>query len=268
MRFLVTPEFNEKISPLSADGLASISSIVNFITSTDKDSLSQGISSIEVRPLSDEIIIIKHMAYRVYASFGTDEEGEYLLLMDVSLEASQPSSQRGFFATKDPRRNMSFDPNRNMSIDPRRNMSIDPRSNMSIDPNRNMSIDPRRNMSIDPRRNMSIDPNRNMSIDPRRNMSIDPNRNMSIDPRRNRYYGGPYIYNLRLEQTGFLVHANENISLIFDTSAQFTSYIVATSNNNLNIFDLSGAWVGFLVSTDNDVLLHFDTTGQWLGIIV
>jgi hypothetical protein len=190
MRFIVTPEFSEKVSSLSRDGISAISTIANFISETDRNSLTQGNRGIEVRSLTGDIVVINYSPYRLFASFGSDSEGEYLLLMDVSIEASQVSTIGGFFATKDPRRNQMFDPNRNMTIDPRRNMTIDPN----------------RNMTIDPRRNMTIDPNRNMTIDPRRNMTIDPNRNMTIDPRRNRYYGGPYIYNTQLKQVGFLVY--------------------------------------------------------------
>jgi hypothetical protein len=268
MKFLVTPEFSEKLTSLGVDGLFPISAIVNYIKETDRDSLSGGAPGIEVRPLGNDILTIKRGTYRVYVSFASDADGEYLLLLDFALEAPQATARSGFFATKDPRKNPSIDPNRNMTIDPRRNMTIDPNRNMTIDPNRNTTIDPRRNMTIDPNRNMTIDPNRNMTIDPRRNMTIDPNRNMTIDPRRNRYYGGPYIYNVGLEQEGFVIRANEKVSLIFDTSARFTSFIVSTGSEVANVFDLSGRWIGFLVQAQNDVLLRFDTTGQWLGIIV
>ncbi|MDA3895279.1 MAG: hypothetical protein PF482_03910 [Desulfobacteraceae bacterium] len=220
MRFIVTPEFSEKVSSLSRDGISAISTIANFISETDRNSLTQGNRGIEVRSLTGDIVVINYSPYRLFASFGSDSEGEYLLLMDVSIEASQVSTIGGFFATKDPRRNQMFDPNRNMTIDPRRNMTI------------------------------------------------DPNRNMTIDPRRNRYYGGPYIYNTQLKQVGFLVRANENVSLIFDMSARFISYIVSTGSGNLNIFDISGAWIGFLVPTQNEVLLHFDAAARWIGIII
>lgn len=121
-----------------------------------------------------------------------------------------------------------------------------------------------------PRLNSAIDPRRNMTIDPRRNMTIDPNRNMTIDPRRNKFYGGPYLYNLKLEQEGFIVRANDQVSLIFDGSARFKRFIVFCTNgtDNGNVFDFSGHWKEFVVPAQNGVHLRFDTTGQWVGIIV
>jgi hypothetical protein len=102
----------------------------------------------------------------VAASFGSDSEGEYALLVDLIVQSGEPLRP---LPSRDPRQNMMIDPNRNMMIDPRRNMMIDPQRNMMVDPNRNMMIDPNRNMMIDPRRNSLIDPNRNSLIDPRRN---------------------------------------------------------------------------------------------------
>jgi hypothetical protein len=268
MRFLVTPTFTEKLSSLTGEDLAEISRVVNIIKDVDRSGLTGRASGLDVRPLDTNILTIKRGKYRIYASFGSDSDGEYLLLLDIGLEGTEPRARAEFFATKDPRKNPILDPNRNMTIDPRRNMTVDPNRNMTIDPRRNMTIDPRRNMTIDPRRNMTIDPRRNMTIDPRRNMTIDPNRNMTIDPRRNRFYGGPYLYSVVLEQEGFIVRANDRVSLIFDMSAHFNNFIVFLENGFGNVFDLFGGWVGFLVPTPTDVILRFDTSGQWLGIIV
>ncbi|AFL73267.1 hypothetical protein [Thiocystis violascens] len=268
MKFLVTPDFNEKLASLATEGLVAIAGIASYIKNTSRENLIRDRSEIEVRTLSSEILVLKNGNYSVFASFDGGSDEEYLILLDIVEEAQSVSSRSGFIATKDPRKNPTLDPNRNMTIDPRRNMTIDPRRNMTIDPNRNMTIDPRRNMTIDPRRNMTIDPNRNMTIDPRRNMTIDPNRNMTIDPRRNRYYGGPYLYDVNLNQEGFVVRANEEISLIFDSSARFTSYLVSNGKEGKNIFDVSGKWIGFVIPAKDDVLLKFDTSGQWMGIIV
>src|SRR5690554_1498035 len=270
MRFLVTPTFTEKMASIPSDGISDISHVLNLIKEVDKNDLINGSCGLEVRVLDSDILIIRRKKYRIYASIGSDENGEYILLLDVVFDGGESLSQSRFFATKDPRTNSMLDPNRNMTIDPRRNMTIDPNRNMTIDPNRNMAIDPRRNMTNDPRRNMTIDPNRNMTIDPRRIMTIDPNRNMTIDPRRNRFYGGPYLYSQALEQEGFIVRANDQISLIFDQSVRFKNFIVYCKNGskNGNVFDLSGSWVGFVVPTQSDVLLRFDTAGQWKGIIV
>jgi hypothetical protein len=269
MKLLVTPGFTEKLASIPKEGLAEISSIVSFVKEAEKNTLVDGAKGFEVRQLSSEIWSIRAGNYRAYGSIGTDEEGEYFLLLDISVEAVRTSTQSSFFAAKDPRTNPSLNPNQNMAIDPRRNMMIDPRRNMMIDPNRNMMIDPRRNMMIDPNRNMLIDPRRNMMIDPNRNMMIDPNRNMMIDPRRNRSYGGPFVYDQHLNQEGFVVRANDEVSLVFESQrAKFTGFIVQKDGNGANMFDPTGRWIGFLVSAGDDVLLRFDPAGQWTGLVV
>ena len=237
MKLLVTPGFTEKLASIPKEGLAEISSIVSFVKEAERNTLVDGAKGFEVRQLSSEIWSIRAGNYRAYGSIGTDEEGEYFLLLDISVEAVRTSTQSSFFAAKDPRTNPSLNPNQNMAIDPRRNMMIDP--------------------------------NRNMMIDPNRNMMIDPNRNMMIDPRRNRSYGGPFVYDQHLNQEGFVVRANDEISLVFESQrAKFTGFIVQKDGNGANMFDPTGRWIGFLVSAGDDVLLRFDPSGQWTGLVV
>ncbi len=220
MRFLVTPTFTQKLGSFSGRDLAEISFVVNVIKVVDRSSLTNRVSGLEVRFLDSSILTIKRGRFRIYASFGSDSDGEYLLLLDIGLEGAERIERTDFFAAKDPRKNPL------------------------------------------------LDPNKNMTIDPRRNMTIDPNRNMTIDPRRNRFYGGPYLYGVSLEQEGFVVRADDRVTLIFDTSARFTSFIVFSESGFGNVFDLSSCWIGFLVPTQSDSILRFDTSGQWLGIIV
>ena len=237
MKLLVTPGFTEKLASIPKEGLAEISSIVSFVKEAERNTLVDGAKGFEVRQLSSEIWSIRAGNYRAYGSIGTDEEGEYFLLLDISVEAVRTCTQSSFFAAKDPRTNPSLNPNQNMAIDPRRNMMIDP--------------------------------NRNMMIDPNRNMMIDPNRNMMIDPRRNRSYGGPFVYDQHLNQEGFVVRANDEISLVFESQrAKFTGFIVQKDGNGANMFDPTGRWIGFLVSAGDDVLLRFDPSGQWTGLVV
>lgn len=229
MKLLVTPGFTEKLASIPKEGLAAISLIVSFVKEAEKNTLADGAKGFEVRQLSSEIWSIRAGNYRAYGSIGTDEEGEYFLLLDISVEDVGTSTQSSFFAAKDPRTNPSLNPHKNMAIDPRRNMAIDPR----------------------------------------RNMMIDPNRNMMIDPRRNRSYGGPFVYDQRLNQEGFVVRANDEVSLVFESQrAKFTGFIVQNGSNGANMFDPTGRWIGFFVSAGDDVLLKFDPSGQWTGLVV
>ncbi len=267
MRYLVTPEFNTKLTSLSTEGLAAVSAIASRIKTEDKNALLSR-SSEDVSVIGTQFMVIRSGSFAVYGTFGSDAEGEYVLLLDVAFEGGTEGTPQPFFTANNPQTNSLLNPALNIMIDPNHNMLIDPRRNMLIDPNRNMLIDPRRNMLIDPRRNMMIDPNRNMMIDPRRNMLIDPNRNMLIDPNRNRLYGGPYVYTTDLRQTGFVVKTNEQVSLIFDLPKRFSGFFVGTGESVANVFDTDGGWRGFLVSTGGPVRLSFDTLGNWTGLIV
>ncbi|PBB98370.1 hypothetical protein [Mesorhizobium sp. WSM3862] len=268
MRFVVTPEFTTKLTQVSPSGLRELGAVIELIETREKSDILVGSDGVRVRTLSERFITFEVGEYTVFTSLESDQQGEYLLLLDLSSEESEAGQATGFPTANDPRRNMMLDPNKNVSIDPRRNMLVDPNRNMMIDPNRNMMIDPNRNMMIDPNRNMMIDPNRNMMIDPNRNMSIDPRRNMMIDPRRNRYYGGPFVYDTKLNQEGFLVRANDEVSLIFDMSGKFAKFIVKNGSDGANVFDTKRKWVEFLIKPEAELFLRFGLNRRWLGIVV
>jgi hypothetical protein len=262
MRYLVTPTFSEKLTRSNPRVLAAIGSALKLVERSPRDELAASIEPL--LESSGGIYVLKGAGFQILLTFGTDGEGEYALLVDLIVHVNQSLRP---LPSHDPKQNMAVDPNRNMMIDPRRNMNIDPRRNMMIDPNRNMMIDPRRNMSIDPRRNMMIDPNRNMMIDPRRNYSIDPKRNWLIDPRRNSVWDGPYLYDLRGFISGFLVRANEELALLFDTNADFIGSIIR-AEPNYNVFDDKGNWIGFFASNGSGGYNRFDVSNHWIGYLV
>ena len=268
MRFLVAPEFTNKLASLTKEEIHGISKIVNHIKESEKTQIITKNNHFNPRQLTNEIFIFDANEYKIYASFGSDNEGEYVLLLDIAAENNKQVPNKDFFSTNDPRTNPNINPDRNPNIDPRRNMMIDPHRNMMIDPQRNMMIDPRRNMMIDPNRNMMIDPRRNMMIDPRRNMMIDPNRNTLIDPRRNRSYGGPFLYDTKLNQIGFLVRANEQVSLIFNKESIFEGISVSTPQGNRNTFNQHNIYTEFWAPTSTDLLNRFDLNGNWIGVVI
>jgi len=220
MRYFATSEFNEKIKALNVAHLSELSILLKSVYSSDKGELLSEMSN-NIHSLPNNIYVMRAKNFHLYFSFGEDDDGEYLLLLDFSTLSTSYGWQSQSFAVKNPKTNMSLNPRSNMSINPRSNMSLNPRSNMSINPKSNMSINPRSNMSINPRSNMSINYRSNMSINPRSNMSLNPRSNMSINPRSNVSFGGPFIYSLDLEQKGFLVRANETVTLLFDMLSEF-----------------------------------------------
>ena len=268
MRYFVTKEFNEKIRALNVEQLADLSIFLRRIESSEKSTLLSGEPS-NIHSLSNDIFVMRFKNARLFFSFGEDDDGEYVLLLDynvISLSYGMPGQA---FAAKNPRTDMSLNPRSNMSINPRSNMSINPRSNMSINPRSNMSINPRSNMSINPRSNMSINYRSNMSINPRSNMSLNPRSNMSINPKSNVSFGGPFLYSLDLAQKGFFVRANKKVTLLFDMSSEFKGVGVYHDSGIIILFDIDNNWTGFLVPTKQDELyLHFDTDNNWQGIVV
>lgn len=269
MRYFVTKEFNEKIKALNEEQLTELSILLKSVESSDKGKLLSKMSY-NIHSLPNDIYVMRAKNSRMYFSFGEDDDGEYMLLLDFSALSTSYSKSSQVFATKNPRTNMSLNPRSNMSINPRSNMSLNPRSNMSINPRSNMSINPRSNMSINPRSNMSINYRSNMSINPRSNMSLNPRSNMSINPRSNVSFGGPFIYSLDLEQKGFLVRANKKVTLLFDMSSEFIGVGVRHQHTGIILlFDTDNNWTGFLVPTKQEGLyLHFDTDNNWQGQVV
>lgn len=263
MRYFVTPTFSEKVTSAGAEVLASAANAMSRIEGATKDELAGAAALLETNPI---IYALRDRNFRVLFTFGSDDEGDYALLLDLIVHGSADTPRA--FPKHDPKLNMMVDPKRNMMIDPTRNMMIDPNRNMMIDPRRNMMIDPRRNMMIDPQRNMMIDVRRNMMIDPARNMGIDPKRNWQINPRQNSAWDGPLLYSLSGELAGFLVRANEKVALLFKPSGEFASSVVKAGEKNFNCFGREGNWTGFLVHNGADGYNQFDVDGRWIGFLV
>ncbi|WP_236207693.1 hypothetical protein [Pseudomonas tohonis] len=267
MKFLVSPDFTNKLASLDKQAIHIISEIIQEIRISDKNSLLNNQTNLAIKPLSQDIYLIESGDYKIYGTLGVDEESDYLLLLDIAYEARHAKISDNFISARNPAQNANINPRSNPAVDHQRNLMIDPSRNMMIDPNRNMMIDPRRNMLIDPSRNMMVDPRRNMMIDPNRNMMIDPRRNMMIDPRRNTLYGGPFIYDERLIQTDFIVKANEKIDLIFSKDVKYKGFSVATEGGNKNIFTPQNKYIEFWVPTSQDTYNRFDLRLRWLGIV-
>jgi hypothetical protein len=65
------------------------------------------------------------------------------------------------------------------------------------------------------------------SRDPRFNQTINPRFNQTINPKFNSSYAGPYLYDLDLQQLGYVVSAPSNIlNLRFDAAGEWTGIMV------------------------------------------
>ena len=265
MRLIASPEFKAKLSNLNVSEGGSLLSFFDLVESAnDKHAILNDSES--ALSLGEDIYVHMDQQTRVFFSFGNDDDGEYLLLLDITTKG--PKGMRGnLFSTKNPKTNSAVNPRRNSSINPRINSSINPRINSSINPRINSSINPRINSSINPRINSSINPRINSSINPRINSSINPRINSSINPRRNAAFGGPYLYNHDQRNVGYLVKANEDVELVFELSGDFSGYLVAANEEVRVQFDTSNQWVGFVVRANEEVSLRYTTSGEWVGTI-
>jgi hypothetical protein len=72
-----------------------------------------------------------------------------------------------------------------------------------------------------------------------------------------------------MEKEGFVVRANDDVSLTFDLSGNYIGFIASAKNEkNENVFDTTGDWLEFLIRVDSDVRLRFDLDGDWIGVMV
>lgn len=267
MRFLVTPEFNAKLAALSPGDLQHVAAFVKAVgAAADKAQLLEA-NAFETSLLGESIYTSKLGQTRIYFTFGNDPEDEYVLLLDATTK--QPIKLSGqLFATKDPRTNSALNPALNSSINPNLNSSLNPRFNSSINPAFNSTINPRFNSSINPRFNSSLNPRFNSSINPRFNSSLNPRFNTSINPRMNLAFGGPYLYNAKLAQEGYIVRANDKVDLVFDLSGEHVGELVRANDKVRVQFNADNEWEGYVVRANDDVALRYNVNGDWIGLVV
>jgi hypothetical protein len=267
MRTLTSNVVNQKVEALSREAKSHLSSIIAFFEGNSKDRVSQSSSSPVVMKLVGEIFVARILETQVYFSFGSDSNGEYLLILDVT-EARKHPIAPNFFAVKNPRVNSLLNPQFNAQINPQFNAQINPQFNAQINPQFNAQINPQFNAQINPQFNAQINPQFNAQINPQFNAQINPQFNAQINPRFNSAYGGPFLYSLSLDQEGFLVRANDEVSIIFDKAGGYSGFTVQHDKGIVLTFDINNRWTGYFVPSGQDPLIRFDISGKWIGIVV
>ena len=266
MRYIASPVFTEKLSIVDSADIQGVASFLKFVEdSSDKEEILGGQQNVVL--LEEDIFLFSKQPIYVYFTFGEDDGGEYVLLLDITIQQTRTGIKE-MFTMKNPKTNSSLNPYRNSSLNPHRNSSLNPHRNSSLNPYRNSSINPYRNSSINPHRNSSINPYRNSSINPYRNSSINPYRNSSINPYRNSSFSGSYLYNDSLRQIGYLVKANELVELVFESLGDFSGILVHANTQVRCHFNKSNDWIGYVVQANEDVALRFNTDGTWIGMII
>ncbi|VVQ02487.1 hypothetical protein [Pseudomonas fluorescens] len=267
MKVLLSPDFNEKIPALDADTVSAISQFVLSAENLDRNEfVSKNIKTIS--NLDGEVYNAKINSSQIYFTIGNDEQGDYLLLLDVATIKPISSKGESFFTVNNPKTNRAFDPRYNSSINPKLNSSINPKFNSSINPKFNSSINPKFNSSINPRFNSSINPSFNTSINPKFNSSINPKLNSSLNPRKNRSYGGPYLYGIDLNQQAYLVRANNKVEILYDPDGAFYGFLVDANGSVKVEYNKDNVWTGYCVKANDKVWLRYSVDNEWQGLFV
>lgn len=261
MRFIATPEFLKTLSSMEKGSINNISATIKYIEDSDKNEITSKATTTE-----GSIYILRTGPFRIFFAFGNDPQGEYLLLLDIIQYA--PHSYGTSLGARDPRTNLILNPNSNTSINPMVNTSLNPLINTSLNPFINTSLNPYINTSLNPLINTSLNHLINTSLNPLINTSLNPIINTSINPFINPNYAGPYIYDLGMKRTGYLVKANDRIFLIFNSPADFSGICVKNSSNGYTLFNKSNQWIGYLIFNRQDGYLYYDQNNKWIGIVV
>jgi hypothetical protein len=238
MRYLVTPIFSQKVAQ-SSGALHFLSSFfIQLEALITKDEVFRaGVLGSIPELLQQNIYVFKYKQKDlcIFFSVGSDQDGEFLLLLDLSFRQERSIPEQ-VGSARNPKTNSCFNPNLNSAINPRFNSSINPRFNSAINP--------------------------------RFNSSINPRFNSAINPRFNPAFTGPFVYSLDLEREGFIVRANEQAELIFNDSIEFVGFIVDANDKVSIVFDIENNWIGYLVTANENIRLRFNEDGEFTGIVI
>ena len=117
MRFVASPELAAKLDSVSDSARGNLSSFLRIAASVDdKDALLD--ESAHALALGEDIFVYRQQRTRIYFTFGSDEDGEYLLLLDITTEGLR-GTRGELFTMKNPRTNSAVNPRINSAINPR-----------------------------------------------------------------------------------------------------------------------------------------------------
>ncbi|WP_156480530.1 hypothetical protein [Aquipseudomonas alcaligenes] len=268
MKVLASPDFNAKVPALNTETISSLSAFISSAEQYEKnDFILKNVNSMSL--LDGDIYSAKINSSRLYFTIGADEQGDYLLLLDIAALQTAPSvKSSAFFTTNNPKTNSSLNPKLNSAINPKLNSAINPKLNSAINPKLNSAINPKLNSAINPKLNSAINPKLNSAINPKLNSAINPKLNSSLNPRLNRSYGGPYLYDANLNQEAYSVRANNKIEILFNSGGDFYGFLVSANDRVKIEFDTGNTWTGYYVKANEKVWLRYSLNNEWLGLLV
>lgn len=267
MRVLSLPEFSAKVKQLPHSDLRVLSEVVNYLETENKASLFGHAIRYPIQSLGGQMFVLRATTWRLFLTFRSDQQGEYLLLLDFMQYGSHYPKITAY-QRRDPQFDGSINPTINGNINPLINGSLNPLINGNLNPFINGSLNPYINGSLNPLINGDINPLINGSINPLINGNINPNINGSINPSINSSYEGPFIYDLGLMKQGYLVKANEVVYIAFLMNNEMDGICVRNSVQGLTRFDRNNGWVGHFIPDQQGGYLVYDKNNNWIGIAV
>ena len=229
MRYLVTPIFSGKLSAQPRETLGLIRSLLAIIEKSDKASLiREGFNGLPPDILSQNILVFSTQSHdlSVFATFGTGQAGEYILLLDFAVQRGTPEIPAPAYTN----------PYRNPAINPNRNPAINPNRNPAINPHRNPTINPRRNTTINPHLNTAYSGPFIYSRDfVRENYLVRANDKVEL------------IFDLGNEFTGICIKASERVCALFSTNNEWVGYLVVANDKVRLRYKLDHDWTGMVV---------------------
>ena len=215
MRYFVTPDFSKKMTGQPSEITDLLSSFINKIASTTKDVLiKEGLDHVPPSILQNDIFVfnIEGQELRVYATFGTDSEGqEYILLLDFTVQRKVTPPYPNF-SIKNPRIHGMYNPKVNSLINPKVNSLINPRVNTAYSGPFVYTLDLRQEGFI-----------------------VKANDNVEL------------IFSFENDFIGLCIKANDNVYVFFDEKNEWIGFLVKATEEVRLRFNLDNDWTGLIV---------------------
>ncbi len=274
MRYLITPEFSEKLALLPSSTFPAVRQTLEIVSqAVSREAL---LNDPSLLALTDGagLFVYRIGSVRIFLSFSADAEGEYALIADVATKSrsdfgSNPATHSGIAPTRrDPRFEASVNPNRNNVINPNWNNAINPKWNNAINPKWNNAINPNWNNAINPKWNNSINPKWNNAINPKWNNAISPKWNWSLNPVHNPSLNAQFVYDIKVNNQGFIIRANDAVSNVFDMNGEWTKFIVQHVADGFSVFDIYSNYTEHWESNGQNGYNCFTLDNLWIGFVI
>jgi len=223
VRYFVTPDFSRKMTGQPSEVTELLSSFINEIEKTTKNILiNEGVNHVPPSILQNDIFVfnIRGQGLRVYASFGTDSEGqEYILLLDFTVQRKVTSPYPNF-SPKNPGIHSKYNPKVNTMINPRVNTMLNPRVNTMINPRVNTAYSGPFVYTLDLRQEGFI---------------VRASDNVEL------------IFNFENDFIGLCIKANNDVYVLFDEKNEWIGFLVKAKEDLRLRFNLDNDWTGLIV---------------------